>query len=385
MYYITVKQSEYYHQMTLEELLFEENTQKFVANWNETNTRTYCRQVLSEGFSKKYDAYRTCTRLNQLVMQYQDVYNCEDLSTFYDTFYIPKRTHGMRRIDAPTGRLYEAQVELRKILTDAMTKDGYGNEFGATYHTAAHAYVKKRSPKTCLERHRSNQSRWFCKFDFSNFFGSTTPDFLVHQFQQIVPFCFLLASNLKKYLRICFLNGGLPQGTPISPLLTNIMMIPVDYELSNTLREFENQKYIYTRYADDIQISSRYTFDFRKMEQLINKVLEDNNAPFRINREKTRYGSNAGANWNLGMMYNKDCEITVGYRKKRMLKAMLTNYIQDKKNGKNWDLGEVQSLNGQISHLRSIEEQGITDIIQKLSEKFGTNIEGCIREDLRRR
>ena len=381
--YAVFEQSPWYHQMTLEELLFGTDTQRYVENSNENNTRTYVTDLQNDKLIEKYDTYRLMRALTKLLSDYADIYSADDLSVFYDTFYIPKRTHGMRRIDAPTGRLYRAQTELRKIFQDAMEIDGAGNHFGATYHTAAFAYVKGRSPKACLERHAANESRWFCKFDFSNFFGSTTMDFLVRQMRMIAPFCYIQESLLVDALKICFLNGGLPQGTPISPMLTNIMMIPIDFALSNQLRDYEKQRYIYTRYADDIQVSSRFNFSFWKIEELINQVLAENEAPFRINREKTRYGSNAGANWNLGMMYNSKCEITVGYRKKRMLKAMLANYIQDKKNGKKWDLGEVQALNGQLSHMKSIEKDGISEIVKKLSEKFGMDIEGCIRQDLK--
>lgn len=40
------------------------------------------------------------------------------------------------------------------------------------------------------------------------------------------------------------------------------MMIPVDFKLSNTLRNFEKQSFIYTRYADDFIISSKYDLMF---------------------------------------------------------------------------------------------------------------------------
>ncbi|MCL2052843.1 MAG: hypothetical protein FWG90_00155 [Oscillospiraceae bacterium] len=43
--------------------------------------------------------------------------------------------------------------------------------------------------------------------------------------------------ELQKALSLCFSNGGLPQGTPISPFITNVMMIPLDHKLSNSLRQ----------------------------------------------------------------------------------------------------------------------------------------------------
>ena len=64
------------------------------------------------------------------------------------------------------------------------------------------------------------------------------------------------------------------------------------------------QKYIYTRYADDIIISARNKFDYRIILKALNKLFKD--TPLSINKEKTRFGSNAGRNWNLGVMCNKD-------------------------------------------------------------------------------
>ena len=386
--YFTVKQSEYYHQMTLEELLFGTDTHSYVVNHNETNTRTYERQEASYRMSNKYDLYTFYRRLEALLEEYHDVYGVDDMSVFYHSFKIPKKKGGLRQIDAPTGRLKDAQYKLKDILEKAMVVDGRGVEFGATYHTAAFAYIKGRSPVKCMKRHQSNKSRWFAKFDFSNFFGSTTPEFLFSQLEHIAPFCFVGKGGryyelLHNALRIAFLNNGLPQGTPLSPTLTNIMMIPIDYKLQNTLRNFEKQSYVYTRYADDIQVSSEYDFNLHAVQSLIAQTLREFNAPFEIKAEKTRYGSCAGSNWNLGIMYNKDCQLTVGHKNKRRLKAMLTNYIQDKKRGEPWDLGDVQGLNGVLSHYRNIEGDGIMEIVAKLSEKFGEDIMWNIKQDLK--
>lgn len=152
--------------------------------------------------------------------------------------------------------------------------------------------------------------------------------------------------ELTKALELAFLNGGLPQGTPISPLITNIMMIPVDFKLSNGFRDFNNQHFVYTRYADDFIISSKQDFDFRDVEKFIIDTLIGFDAPFSINTEKTRYGSRAGRNWNLGVMVNGNNEITVGYKKKRQFQAMLSSYIMDKRNGIEWDRHDIQVMEG---------------------------------------
>ena len=189
--------------------------------------------------------------------------------------------------------------------------------------------------------------------------------------------------QLTTALSLAFLDGGLPQGTPISPIITNIMMIPVDFTLSKKLREYEKQKFVYTRYADDFLVSSRYDFDFRKIEALIVDVLKSFDAPFSIKSSKTRYGSSSGSNWNLGVMLNKDNKITVGYKKKRQFQAMLASYTMDKLNGRSWDLNDVQVLEGYRNYYRMIERETIDKIVEHLSNKFRVDIIGTIKEDLR--
>ena len=51
---------------------------------------------------------------------------------------------------------------------------------------------------------------------------------------------------------LCFYKGGLPQGSPTSPVLSNIFMIDVDIFLFNLAKE---KGWRYTRYADDITFS----------------------------------------------------------------------------------------------------------------------------------
>ena len=284
-----------------------------------------------------------------------------------------------RRIDAPKEELKAALYHLKAIFEDV---------FGALYHTSAFAYIKKRSTLDAIKRHQSNNSRWFAKYDLSNFFGSTTVEFIMNMFSTIFPFSEVVKytdgkAELEKALSLCVLRGVLPQGTPISPIITNIMMIPIDHKLSNTLRDYKNQRYIYTRYADDFLISSEYTFDFRDIEQLLVDTLREFNAPFTVNQDKTRYGSSAGSNWNLGVMLNKDNQITVGYKKKRQFQAMLSSYVMDKRNGVNWDKGDVRTMEGYRNYYRMIEGDTIDKIVAHIGQKFNVDIMKMIKDDLR--
>ena len=283
-----------------------------------------------------------------------------------------------RKIDNPD---YELQCYLEQL------KEIFETKMFALYHTSAFAYVKGRSTIDSIKKHQQNESRWFAKFDFSNFFGSVTQDFLMSMLSQIFPFSEIIKRDVGKIalntaLNLCFLNGGLPQGTRISPMLTNLMMIPIDHELSNTLRN-KDENFVYTRYADDILISSRIKFDCKELQNYIISVLEKHKAPFSINTEKTRLGSSAGRNYNLGVILNKDNNITVGHQKKKEFKAALCNYITDKKNGHSWDLHEVQILDGTMSYYRMVEKDYIDYVVDHYNKKFSVDVLAMIRQDLR--
>lgn len=380
MYYLTVMQSPKYHQMTIEELLEMEDDifseKDYVITSNITNTRTF--EVKS--IKKKWHRYVNPFRLSSILLNFNEKYKElreVDRHELYREFYIPKKSGGLRKIDAPNDALMTALRELKTI---------FENDFKALYHTSAFAYVKHRSTIDAVKRHQQNESKWFGKFDLSNFFGSTTLEFTMKMLEKIFPFC-ELSSLGKQYLRtaleLAFLDGGLPQGTPISPLITNLIMIPIDFELTRRFRDFNHQHFIYTRYADDFLISSRYDFKFKDVEKEICDVLAQFEAPFTIKPEKTRYGSSAGSNWNLGVMLNKDNQITVGHKKKRQFKAMLSSYIMDKINGKEWDLNDIQVMEGYRNYFKMVEGKTIDDLVKHIGDKFNVDPVALIKQDLK--
>lgn len=377
-YYFTIKQPPIYEQMSLEDFLFAENPTIRVINPGITNTRTYCVDTISDRVRNTVDIGKMILRLSLFNATYKDLYE-SDKQSMYRTFYIPKKSGGFRRIDAPNERLMKALKELKDIFTD---------EFGALYHTAAYAYISGRSTLDCMKCHQRNKSKWFFKADAKGFFNNTTERFVLNQLSMVFPFCEIMKypggrNQLKRALSLAFLSGTLPQGTPLSPMLTNIMMIPIDHKLAGILRDYNHQRFVYTRYADDIQVSSKYAFSKDEMESLVRQVFAMFNTPFTLNNEKTRYGSSNGHNFNLGIMLNKDNQLTIGHKKKREFRAALDAYVKDKKNGIQWELGDVQVLDGQRAYYTMIEETQIKAMIDAMSKKYGVNIIKMIREDLR--
>ena len=377
MPYITIKLPPVYYQMSFEEIMAGvEDLSKYVMP-NVTNTRTYFTEHPNAKLLENTNVEHMIEVLKAFNLSKETLFN-QDRVSLYHTFHIPKSSGGLRRIDAPLPELMNALRELKTLFETHMF---------ALYHTTAFAYVRGRSTIDAVKRHQRNESKWFLKLDFSNFFGSTTPEFVLNMLSLIFPFSEILkkregVKELKKALSLCFLNGGLPQGTPISPFLTNVMMLPIDHKLSNSLRSFDSRRFVYTRYADDLLISCKIDFDKNKVQQFVIDILNEFSAPFTIKPEKMRYGSAAGRNWNLGLMLNNENKITVGHKRKKEFKAMLDNYIRDRKSGNSWDRHDIQVLGGLISYYRMVEKDYIDYLIKQCGEKHQADIERCIKADL---
>ena len=385
MLYITIPVSDEVKnntQISFDDILFgtkETYVADDVHHKSSKTTRTLCVEYISQCLKSKIDYDSSISAILDFNKKYAKLIETKDKSTLYRTFHIPKKSGGgLREINAPNDELMEALRELKYILE---------HKFYALYHTSAYAYVRGRSTMDCVRKHQSNESRWFLKMDFHNFFGSTTPQFVEKQLSMIFPFCELLKGRefkeaFSKAMSLCFLHGGLPQGTPISPLLTNLIMIPIDYTITKKLRE-KSGLFIYTRYADDMYITNKYSFRFTEIRGMVVGVCKEFNAPYDLNAKKTRYGSSAGRNWILGVMLNKDNNITIGHEKKRTFKAMLFHFLTDYKNNVAWELNDVQILDGLISYYKMVEGDAISEIMKKYDQKFSVNTASIIKARLK--
>lgn len=290
----------------------------------------------------------------------------------YTTFAIPKASGGVRRIDAPNDTLKEYQSQITKFL---------GETCRILSHDAAFAYIPKRCAKHALERHINN--RWFLKLDIKDFFPSCTSEVVHNALQQLHPIARQYANmrsiGWDQVLETCFLNGVLPQGSPASPMLSNLVMVQFDYAINNLLRDFDRHNFVYTRYADDMLISAPHDFDSIKVANAVQEILA---GTFALNTTKTRYGSSAGRNWNLGLMLNKDQQITVGHKRKERTKAMMFSLMM-LPNGRT--LEELQVLQGEFAYVETIEPRYMRELDLKYQNKlhvesYKTTLQKLIKE-----
>lgn len=377
MPYVTIMRPPGFHQMSFDDLLDGvEDISKYVIP---TSTGTITRNQIH--IHPKLMEFADIDGIIIQLEQFNEFASSrfeKERSTLYRSYKIRKASGGLRPIDEPLPELMNALNALKMLLeTKCMVK----------YHTSAYAYVKNRSTVDAVKRHQQNESRWFLKLDFSNFFGSTTLEFLLSMMEQIFPFSEIVKQSrgkeaLTRAMSLCFLRGGLPQGSPMSPMLTNLMMIPFDHKISNSLGKrlpyndkYEN-RFVYTRYADDMHISSKYSFRWSEVQEYIKEVLGEFHAPFSINPKKTHYGSSSGKNFILGLMLNKDNEITLGHREKKNFKSMLEHFAHGYMK---WDLADVRHLDGLISYYKMVERDYIEYLLKHYSKKFDLDIFNTIK------
>jgi len=189
--------------------------------------------------------------------------------SFYHTFKIPKKNKkSVRIINAPyPSLLYVQQWILKNILKDIHIDD------------SAHAYIRKKSILTNVVPHLNNKV--LLKIDLKDFFTNIEKKRIIAIFLKLgytQKVSFALAS-------LCTFNNSLPQGAPTSPTLSNIIAYRLDRRLSSLCNK---KDMVYTRYADDMVITSNYIS--LKTKDLIIDIIEDCN--FIINKDKTYLSTN---------------------------------------------------------------------------------------------
>lgn len=171
----------------------------------------------------------------------------KDGGSKYIKFDIPKRYGGTRLISAPTAELKLIQRRLADLLQDCADEINKANNFS---DSISHGFKRKRSIITNAREHR--RRRFVFNIDLANFFGTIN-------FGRVRGFFikeknFTLNEKVATVLAqiICFENA-LPQGSPCSPVMSNLIAHILDIHL---VRLAARSGCTYTRYADDLTFST---------------------------------------------------------------------------------------------------------------------------------
>jgi RNA-directed DNA polymerase len=161
---------------------------------------------------------------------------------------IPKPQGGVRTLGIPTvvDRLIQQALNqvLQPIFEPTFAEGSYGFRLGRNAHQALQA----------ARQHVAAGKRWVVDIDLEKFFDRVNHDLLMGKLAQKVDDPRVL-KLIRRYLEADMMDEGLvspktqgtPQGGPLSPLLSNIVLDGLD-------RELESRGHAFCRYADDCNI-----------------------------------------------------------------------------------------------------------------------------------
>jgi len=207
----------------------------------------------------------------------------------YYRYTIPKRSGGERNIAAPKSVLKHAQ---NAILTQILEKIQISDD--------AHGFIKERSVVSGAAVH-TLKPELLINIDLEEFFPTITfqrvrgmfksfgySGYVSSLLSMLCTYCERIPIEVKGRTRYVKTSGRiLPQGSPASPMITNIICRRLDQRLNELAKTYS---FKYSRYADDMSFSFSKKVETGKIRNIvyyIQCVIEDEG--FKINKNKTRY------------------------------------------------------------------------------------------------
>jgi hypothetical protein len=291
------------------------------------------------------------------------------LVTKYHQFKLNKRSGGTRTINAPANDLKGLQSRLSRLLQDCISDINEGKKISGSI---SHGFRRKKSILTNARCHRGK--RWVFNVDLADFFDTIN-------FGRVRGF-FLKNNNFKldpevatTIAQIACHNNALPQGSPCSPVISNLVAHVLDIRLAKLA---ETHGCDYSRYADDLTFStnkSRFPKAIGrsllgkphawKAGNDLSKIIK--NSGFSINPKKTRMQYHESRQDVTGLVVNSKVNVRREYE--RTARAMthslrltgafsVTTYIPDA-NGKLLKTlipGSVSQLRGILSFIDHVKK-----------------------------
>lgn len=193
---------------------------------------------------------------------------------------IPKANGGKRQLGIPTVLDRFVQQALLQVLQP---------EIDPTFSDSSFGYRPKRSAHQAILRAREYMLEgfdWVVDVDLEQFFDQVNHDVLMSRLARRIEDKRILRL-IRRYLQADLMKGGLvsprvkgtPQGGPLSPLLSNVMLDELD-------RELEERGHFFVRFADDLNVYVRSQRAGERvltsLERFLTKRLR-----LRVNRRKS--------------------------------------------------------------------------------------------------
>lgn len=281
---------------------------------------------------------------------------------------IPKESGGTRKLGIPTVLDRLIQQALHQALSPLFDPEFSESSHGFRPGRSAHQAVK------AARRHVADGKRWVVDIDLANFFDRVNHDILVSRLARKVEDRRVI-QLIYRYLQAGVLEGGVvsprvegtPQGGPLSPLLSNILLDELDKEL-------ERRGHTFVRYADDCNIYLTTRKSGERVMASVTAFLEGE-LKLVVNRSK----SAVDRPWNrtflgFGMTRHRKPRLTVGAKAVERVKGRIRMSCR-RGRGKSIaaTIEELQpKLRGWMNYFRQAEVKGVFE-----------ELDGWIRRKLR--
>lgn len=248
------------------------------------NLRAACRHVMSKNGSPGIDKM-TVEELGVWFGKNWRRLQTDILNGMYKvqpvrTVMIPKPKGGERQLGIPTVKDRLVQQAISQVLTKI---------FDPLFSTTSYGFRKGRSPHDALDQlgvYIERGKTYIVDIDMAKFFDEVNHDRLLSRLRQHISDSNFIRL-IQSYLKSGILRGGLleqqtkgtPQGSPLSPLLSNIVLDELDQELSR-------RGHSYVRYADDVIIALGSQQSAERVSNSITTFIEER-MKLKVNRSKS--------------------------------------------------------------------------------------------------
>lgn len=231
----------------------------------------------------------------------------------YRSFDIPKKSGGFRTIHAPAPQLALLQSRLAETLYSCVRER---QESDRRFWFASHGFHKGRTIVSHAEVHK--RRRFVFNVDIEDFFGTINfgrvRGFFIHDLM------FSLRPKVATIVaQIACHNNALPQGSPCSPVISNLIGNILDLRLLALARD---ARCTYSRYADDLTFSTNKKLFPSEIAVSVNnskwevgsklqKTIEKTG--FSLNSSKTRMALRNSRQTVTGLVVNEKPNITRDY------------------------------------------------------------------------
>ncbi len=193
---------------------------------------------------------------------------------------IPKPNGGVRTLGIPTVLDRLIQQALLQVLQPEFEPEFSEHSYG--FRPGRNAWQAVQRAQGYIREGR----RWVVDLDLEKFFDRVNHDILMSRIARKVKDERVL-KLIRRYLEAGMMSDGIvnvrmegtPQGGPLSPLLSNVLLTDLD-------RELERRGHRFCRYADDCNIYVRSEMAGQRAMATITDYLE-RNLKLRVNREKS--------------------------------------------------------------------------------------------------